>query len=85
MNSTKSITCRAVGSRTLADAMPEVAADAQMLDLVLSELESRGLTKGSLGGMVSGPAVYDVMASALGLEFLGFIDPPWPPLPSDEG
>jgi hypothetical protein len=69
--------------RALADALPEVVADAQTLDLVLTELGSSGLTKGALGGMVSGPAVYDVMASDLGLEFLGFIDPPWPASPSD--
>ncbi len=60
-------------------AMPELAKDKQMADLVLRDLETRGLNNGGvLSGLVSENAVYDTMASDLGLEFLGFIAPPWP-------
>lgn len=60
-------------------AMPAVAADKQITDLVLRDLEARGLNKGGdLTGIVSENAVYDTMATDLGLEFLAFIAPPWP-------
>jgi hypothetical protein len=56
----------------LNQAYPEMVKDPDFKEVVLSELERRGLLHG-LSGMVTGGSVYNPMTSKLGLEFLEYV------------
>ncbi|HEX5996771.1 MAG TPA: hypothetical protein VFY84_16645 [Jiangellales bacterium] len=63
------------GSRRVAldTAFPDFAARQDFTNVIIADLELAGLITASLGGTVSGRAVYDALASNLAKRFLAFI------------